>query len=131
MDNYNKELENNLLEMVKQKEQADKRLLSLEILVGVMCVAILLSLIVVATYIQMEEWLKTLLVLIGMIPLLVAAPFMLKIEQTAGYYECKKCGHKFIPTYSQVFWAVHFGRSRNMKCPHCNQRSYCKKVIRK
>lgn len=24
MDNYNKELENNLLEMIKQKEQADK-----------------------------------------------------------------------------------------------------------
>ena len=35
MDNYNKELENNLLDMIKQKEQADKRLLSVEVFIGI------------------------------------------------------------------------------------------------
>ena len=33
VENYNKELEKNLLEMVKQKEQSDRRLLRLEIVV--------------------------------------------------------------------------------------------------
>ncbi|MBQ2720650.1 MAG: helix-turn-helix transcriptional regulator, partial [Clostridia bacterium] len=35
MDNYNKELENNLIEMVRQKEEADKRLLSVEVFIGI------------------------------------------------------------------------------------------------
>ena len=55
----------------------------------------------------------------------------IKIEQTAGYYECAKCHHKYIPTYSNVLWAMHINRTRYMKCPKCNQRSWQKKVISK
>ena len=55
----------------------------------------------------------------------------LKIEQTAGYYECQKCGHKYIPTFNSVMWAMHFGRTRYMKCPECNKRSWQKKVLKK
>ena len=45
MDNYNEKLENNLLEMVKEKEEADKRLLTLEIVIGVLSSIILFSLL--------------------------------------------------------------------------------------
>ena len=121
MENYNKKLEDNLLELTKQKQEADKRLLFLEILVGVFCIAIMLALVMVASFVQMEEWLRIVLILIGLVPLLIAMPFMIKIEQTAGYYECKKCGHKYIPAYGSVFMAMHMGRTRYMKCPHCNQ----------
>ena len=34
MERYDKEMENNLLEMVKQKEEADRRLLNLEIVLS-------------------------------------------------------------------------------------------------
>ena len=53
MENYSEKLEQSLLEMVKQKEEADKRLLSLEIFIGVLVSAILLSLVFVASYVQM------------------------------------------------------------------------------
>ena len=55
----------------------------------------------------------------------------LKIEQTAGYYECDKCYYKYVPKYSSVFLAVHKGRTRYMKCPKCNEKSWQKKVIGK
>ena len=131
VDNYNKELENNLIEMVKQKEEADKRLLSLEIFVGVVCLAVFLALIAIASLVQMEEWLRILLILIGFIPLVVACPFMLKIEQTAGYYKCAECGHQYVPTYGSVFWAMHMGRTRHLRCPKCGKKSWNKKVLRK
>ena len=129
MENYNKELENNLLEMIKEKERADKSLLATEVVVGVLCMAVFFALVIIASLIDIEEWLRIVLILVGFAPLLIATPFMLRIEQMAGYYECKKCGHKYVPTYKAVFWAPHMGRSRKMKCPNCNKKSYHKKVL--
>lgn len=131
MDNYNKELENNLLEMVKQKEQADKQLLHLEIVIGVLLSIAMFVLIMIAGLAQMEEWLRITLILIGFIPFAIATPFMVKIEQIAGYYQCKKCGHKYIPAYKSVLFAMHNGRTRYMRCPQCGKRSWQKKVIGK
>ncbi len=131
MDNYNENSEKIILEMVKEKEKNDKLLLKVEILMGVVCIIIMLSLTIIASYVQMEEWLRVLLILIGFAPIVVAAPFMLKIEQIAGYYECKECGHKYVPKYSSVFYAMHINRTRYMKCPECNKRSWQKKVINK
>ena len=129
MDNYNKQLENNLLEMVKQKEAADKRLLSLEIIIGVAVSAAFLALIIIAACIQMETWLKIVLIVIGAVPFLIGMVYGLRIEQVAGYYECAKCGHRHIPTYSSVFFAMHIGRTRFMKCPKCGKKSWQKKTL--
>ena len=131
MENYNKETEKHLLEMVKQKERADKNLLTFEIFVGVVAFVFLLALTMLAGLAPMEEWLRLTLILIGLAPILIATPFMLRIEQTAGYYECAKCGHKHIPTYKSVFWAMHKGRTRYMRCPVCHQKSWQKKRISK
>ncbi len=131
MDNYNKELENNLLEMVKQKEDADKRLLKLEIVMGIIAVLPLIAAVVIAKIVPMEEWKGGLLVGLSLLPLLLATPFALKIEQKAGYYECQKCGHRHIPKYSSVFWAMHINRTRYMRCPKCGTMSWQKKVLNK
>lgn len=131
MDNYNKELENNLLDMIRQKEQADRQLLTVEIVTGILCLIPLLSAVIAANIIPMSEGVATALVLAGLVPLLVATPFMLRIEQTAGYYACAKCGHKYIPTYTNVFVAMHLGRTRYMRCPECGKRGWHKKVLRK
>lgn len=130
-ENYSKMLEQSLIDMVKQKEDADKMLLFLELLVGVVCVAVMLATALFASFVDMEEWQKVTLILIGLAPILIVTPFMLKIEQTAGYYECKECGYKYVPTYSSVFMAMHTGRTRYMKCPKCGKKSWQKKIISK
>lgn len=131
MENYNKELENNLLEAIKQKEQADKRLLRMEIVTGILCLIPLLAATVAVSVISMKESTQVILVLVSLLPLLIAMPFMIRIEQTAGYYQCAKCGHKHVPQYSSVFLAMHVNRTRYMKCPSCQKRSWQKKVISK
>ena len=131
MDNYNKKLEENLLETVRQKEQADKSLLFLEMITGISCIVVMLALVAIASFVQLEEWIRIVLILIGLIPLLIATPFMIRIEQLAGYYVCKECGHKYIPAYKRVFVSMHMGRTRYMKCPDCGKRSWQKKVISK
>ena len=131
MNNYNEKLEKNLINMVKQKEEADKRLLTLEVVIGILTVSIFLTLCFIAAYAEIAEWLRVLLIVVGLIPVLIACFFGIRIEQTAGYYECAKCHHKYVPTYSNVLWAQHFGRTRYMKCPECGQKSWQKKVISK
>lgn len=131
MENYNKELESKLLEMIKQKQQADKRLLTIEIVMVIVCLIPLLVAVVLASVLTLAEETETIIVMAGIIPLLVATPFALKIEQQAGYYICKKCGYKYIPKYSSVFWAMHISTTRYMKCPKCHKKSWQKKVISK
>ena len=131
MENYNLKAEENLLKMKKQKEEADKRLLHMEILLGILCIVPLLISIIIVMAIPMEEWLGVVITVTGLIPLLIATPFAIRIEQVAGYYECEKCHHKYIPKYKSVFLAMHYGRTRYMKCPECNNRSWHKKVISK
>lgn len=131
MEKYNKELENNLLEIVKEKERADRRLLRIETVMGIVSIALMLALCVFAAYAPIEDWIRIVLIIIGFIPVLVLTPFMIRIEQIAGYYECKKCGYRHIPKYSSVFTSMHRGRTRYMKCPKCHERSWQKKVISK
>ena len=130
MNDHNESLEQNLLEMIKQKEDADKRLLSLEIFIGFVVTINLLSLVFVSSFLQMADWLRILLIALGFIPFLIGIAYALKIEQTAGYYECAKCGHRYVPTYKSVFLSMHVSRTRYMRCPRCNKKSWQKKVLR-
>ena len=131
MDNYNKEMENNLLEMVKQKQEADKRLLKLELVLGLIALLPLLAAVAIALNIPMEEWKADLLVGFSLIPLLIATPFAIKIEQKAGYYQCKECGNRYVPKYFSVFFAPHLHTTRYMRCPACGKKSWHKKVLTK
>ena len=131
VDNYNKELENNLLEMIKQKEQADKRLLSVEVFIGITATVVLFAMVLLASFVQMSNGLRISLMVLGFILFFAGCFYALRIEQVAGYYECKKCGHIYVPTYNSVFGAMHMGRTRYMKCPNCGKWSWNKKVLRK
>ena len=131
MENYNKKLESNLLEMVKQKEAADKRLLALEIFIGVLVSAFLVAMILLAKFLEMADWLRVVLIIGGIVPFAIGMVYALKIEQVAGYYECAKCGHRYIPKYNNVFFAMHIGRTRYMTCPKCGESSWQKKVLNK
>lgn len=131
VDNYNKELENNLLETMKQKEQSDKRLLIMEVLLGISGLLPLLVVTIIIIIVPMEEWLATVIELASLVPFVIMLPFLIRIEQTAGYYECRECHHKYVPTFKKVFWARHIGRTRKMKCPNCNKKAWHKKVLSK
>ena len=129
MENYNKEMENKLLEMVKEKEQKDRQLLTLEWVIAILSIITLLIPALIAPFLQTEEWKQTLVAFSGFIPAFVGIGFAMKIEQVAGYYQCKHCGHKYVPTFKAINLAMHMGRTRYMKCPNCGKKSWQKKVI--
>ena len=131
MEKFNEKSEQNLIDLVKQKEDADKQMLMLEIVIGVLSCVILFSMVFVAAFLPMKDWVRIVLIVGGFIPCIIGVGFALRIEQTAGYYECQACSHRYVPSFKSVFLAMHTGRTRYMKCPKCGKRTWQKKVISK
>jgi len=129
-NDYVKKAEEKLLELEKVKQDLNKRLLSMELVIGFLSVVFLLSLTFFASFVNMADWLRICIIVFAFIVGTIGLSFALKIEQIAGYYLCKKCNHKHIPTYKQIFLAMHINRTRYLKCPHCEKYSWQKKVIK-
>ena len=131
MDNYNGEMEKTMLEMVRQKEENDKMLLRLEVVIGVLSTVIILVPTIIAALLPMEDWQRILIAFSGFIPAFIGFFFTLKLEQIAGYYECAHCHNRYVPTYKDVYRSMHMGRTRYMNCPKCGKKSWQKKKIKK
>ena len=129
MDDYNEKAEKNLLELKRQKEESDKRLLTMEVVMGAGTVVMFLALVMLASLVDIEDWLRFLIIIPAFVFLFFVSLVLLRNDQTAGYYECKKCHHKYVPTYKSVLWAPHINRTRYMRCPKCGKRSWQRKII--
>lgn len=131
MDNYNNEMEANLLKMVKEKENADKHLLRLEIIYTSFATIVALTLIALGSFLNIEIWLRLVLIAAAIIIVVIAIIIALGIEQKAGCYVCPHCGNIYIPSYKSVVFSLHIDRTRYMKCPNCGKRGWHKKTISK
>ena len=128
-----KQLDKYLLEIYKQKELGDKKLLNFEIVFGVIAMIFSFLIIFVAAYLEDSNFLDEKYVALIVVPtfvyIVVMCVLLLRIEQIAGYYECSECNHRYVPKFSSVFLAMHFGRTRYMKCPKCGKWSWNKKTV--
>ena len=118
-----------LIELQKQNNLYAKNLLLLEWVIGIISSLTFLILIFVASYIEMDMIVRLILILTSIIIFIVGMIFALRIERIVGYYKCGKCGYKYVPTNKQMLLSMHIGRTRYMKCPKCNNRSWNKKDI--
>ena len=129
MDNYHKIAEENLVELKKLDETKNRMLLQLEIIIGILSAIAFLGVVLLTNiFVENQTYISIICICLFII-FFIGISFTLKIETIAGYYECKKCNHKYIPKYNDVFWSIHLGRTRYLKCPKCNQKSWNKKVI--
>ena len=129
MKDLDRKTEELLLEMQKQKEESDRRLLTIEIVMGVITLIMYCALVMGVGFLPIKESTQILIIMLATILIVIMAFVALRIEQIAGYYECQKCHNKYIPTYKNVLFAMHVNRKRYMKCPECHKRSWQKKVI--
>ncbi len=131
MENIDKKTEQLLLEMTEREVEQNKKLMFYEYVIGCTSSISFLILIFVSSYLIENNFARIILFILAFIILIVGVSFALKIETEAGYYECKKCHYKYIPKYKNVYFAMHYGTTRYLKCPKCNKRSWSKKVMKK
>jgi len=128
---YREDAENNILKLKKEQERSAKFLLNLEIVIGVLSVLFLLGCTFVSAIEGMPGYLRIITIVVGFVVSLPCMHLCIVIEKEAGYYECQHCNHKYIPTFRQIYFSTHLGRTRHMKCPKCNKKSWQRKVITK
>ena len=125
---YAKKAEENLKEFSKIETAQNKKFFLYENVIGYMATVPFLILVFIASYVEMPTWTRIVLIALGFILLMVGVSFCIKIETEAGKYECKHCGHRYVPKYSSVYFAKHIGRTRKMTCPKCHKKSWQKKI---
>ncbi|MDO4967420.1 MAG: helix-turn-helix transcriptional regulator [Candidatus Saccharibacteria bacterium] len=126
---YKKYSEKLLEEFSKIETAINKKFFLYENVIGYMATVPFLILCFIAGYVEMPTWTRITLITLGFILIMFGVSFCIKIEAEAGKYECKHCGHRYVPKYSSVFLAPHFGRTRKMVCPKCHKKSWQKKII--
>ncbi len=131
VESYDKYAEENMLKLKKANEEYAKKLLTMEMVIGYMATVSFIVLIFSASLIQMPTVARISLILFGAGIFIIGLVFCIQIEQKAGYYECGCCHHQYVPSYKQVLFAAHTGRTRYMVCPKCGKRSWQKKVLTK
>lgn len=131
MKEYDKKTEELLLELAKQDELKNKKLMTSMWTILITSAIFYIGILLLAVNTLEEGMLLGTIICVSTIIFLIAGFIALKFEVDAGYYECKHCHHRFIPTYKDVLMAMHMGTTRYLKCPKCNKRSWCKKVLSK
>lgn len=131
MEDYNIKAEENLLEMAKKEQIQNKKLMTCEYVIGLTSSITFIVFIFVASFAVNNTIARIILFIFSFLILIVGISFALKIETETGYYECQNCYSRYVPKYSQVYFAMHYGTTRYMKCPNCNKKSWNKKVLSK
>ena len=131
MKNYEKKTEELLVELAKQDELKNKKLLTSMWTILITSALFYVGIILIAVNTLEEGIILGTIICISTMIFVIAGFIALKFEVDAGYYECKKCHHKFIPTYKEVLFSMHMSTTRYLKCPKCNKKSWSKKVMTK
>jgi transcriptional regulator with XRE-family HTH domain/DNA-directed RNA polymerase subunit RPC12/RpoP len=131
MENNNQKNEQLLIDMAKELEQKNKTVWrSMWVIMTVSMIALFAGLFIAAYLIPEGVW--QLVTILGLcVVFLIPCFYALKLEVSVGAYKCKNCGHEIVPTYTQALNAMHLGTTRYLKCPECQKRTWCKKVINK
>lgn len=127
MDDYKKMAEENLFQLTKQEELNNKKLLALENVIGYTSTIAFIVLIFAASFAVENTIWRIIMILTGAAIFVVGIYNAVKLEHDAGYYECRNCGKKYVPTMKAVVLALHIGRDRKMKCPYCHKKVIIKR----
>ena len=131
MQNNDTKNEQLLLEMSKELERKGKTIWrAMWVIMTVSIIALFASLTAIAFLMPEGVW-QIVAIIGAAIVFLIPCFYALKLEVSVGAYKCKRCGHEIVPTYKQALNAMHMGTTRYLKCPKCNKRSWCKKVLNK
>ena len=130
-EEYDRKIKELLLELSKQDEIKNKKLITSMCILTLTTLIFFIGIIMLALYTLKEGPLLGAIICVSTTITLIIAFYVVKLGVDAGYYECKNCHHKFTPTYKEMMRSMNVLTTTHLKCPKCNKRTWCKKVLKK
>lgn len=129
---YQKKAEENMVNFIKEKEENKKKMQLSFLVGGIATIAFITLILVVCMYTNvMTLPVKIALVTIACLIFSVGLYVAMQGERTIGYYKCKHCGETFVPGFGSYMMGMHVLFRRRLRCPHCNKKSWCRKIMSK
>lgn len=114
---------------INEQRETNKKFLMYEFVIVYIALISFLTLIFAASFaVQNLVW-QIIMIAVACLEFIAACAYGIKIETEAGFYECAKCNHRHVPKYASVLMAPHIGRTRYMRCPKCEEKSWQKKRL--
>ncbi len=127
---YKKKAEENMVNLVKEAQESKKKIILSALVAGLVIIAAV-PLFVVAGAINMDIWLRILLMSIGILVIVVGIAVACILDREAGAFECPECNERFVPDMKSYIMGPHTITKRKLTCPKCGCTKYCKHVLTK
>ena len=127
---YKKKAEENMVNLVKEAQESKKKIILSTMVAGLSVVAAV-PLVMVAGMLEMETWLRILLIVISLTIIGMGVSIACILDREAGAFECPECNNRFVPDMKSYVMGLHTITKRKLVCPHCGAHRYCKKVLTK
>ena len=127
---YQKKAEDNMMDLMKENEENKKRMV-LSVVCGVITIIAVVSLIVIASSIEMPTIARIALIVFAIATAVAGIGAAAMLEVKAGYYECPHCKALFVPSIGEYVKGYHTLTKRRLTCHECGKVVMCKhRIIR-
>lgn len=127
---YSQKAEENMMKLMKEKEESKKKIV-LSLVICMIVIVAAVTLVVVAGYAEMGTLARVALIAVALVIVVAGIGVACVLDYDAGAYECKHCGERFVPDLKSYVMGAHTITRRQLTCPHCGKRSYCKRRLSK
>ena len=130
LEDYQRKAEENMVNLVKEAQESSKKII-LSAVVALLVVVAAVPLFVLSGALEMETWLRCVLIAIGFVVLFLGIAVACVLDREAGAFECPECKTRFVPDMKAYVMGPHTITKRKLTCPHCGAHKYCRKVLTK
>ncbi len=127
---YFNQAENNLIELKKYIEIQNKSKILLSYIFRIISVIVDITLIFVIFLGIIDSLSEIILIIVYACICFTCLFASAQIELTTGYYECNKCGHRYIPNRRFFSFTTQILLKRYLKCPNCHRKNWHEKVLK-
>ena len=129
-EDYRKKAEENMVNLVREAQESKKKII-LSVVVAALTIIAAFPLFMVSGMIEMENGIRIILIVIGIIVIIGGIAVACILDRDAGAFECPDCNERFVPDMMSYVMGPHTVTKRKLVCPHCGAHKYCKKVLTK
>ncbi len=138
-ENYMENAEKNFITVLEEGRRNKKSTKALVFLAIASLINVLFVLVFIAYVMEygllegtfFKDWMAYVGIAFEMIIMFATIIPICILDNGMAYFRCKNCGETFRPTDKEYIMAIHAHTTRKLKCPHCGEKTWCKRVSTK